>query len=677
MTSVFKHLFSPITIKNLTIKNRIVFPAHGTMFSIDPLEDPQGGQMADYLAARAGGGAGLIIATGLGGINMRYNSGLGKVETYWLLPGLDQTALEWVKPRHRLVIDKVHENGAKIFCQIQHGEGRMKLEGNKSSPGFIGISASQTADFHSGVTAHELEPEEMDHIAESTRAVAAMVREVGYDGLEFRCHGGYLFQQFLSPLSNRRTDDYGDSLENRMRFPLQCMEVCREAVGRDYIMGIRLTLDEFYKGGLTMEDGLEIVRRLGESDIIDYISVNAGITTMHLVLPDMTVPPGFLREVSGQVRAEVNRLPIIVVGRINDPVLAEEILEDGQADMIAMCRPLIADPHLPIKAREGRLDEIRSCVACNEGCSFHILKMLPITCIQNPTVGLEKTHGDIDLAKKKKRVLVVGGGVAGLKAAETAALRGHHVVLCEKEEVLGGQVALQARVASRQEYGEISDWLSRQVRRLAVDVRLDNEVTAKSVLDEEPDAVILATGSEAIRTGYTNLTPDLPGLPGADLPHVMTELGLLRGATFGQDVVVIEDCSGGDYKAALAAEYLADRGAEVTVITTDLNVGCTIPHCNANGMYQRLSERGVRVIPHKGVMAIEEGRLLTYDVHSETAGVLENMDNVVLVLGHRADKSLFRALKGKVDELYEIGDCLSPRTVKAAVFEGYMVGKAI
>lgn len=677
METTFRHLFSPINIGNVTIENRIVNPAHGTLFSIDPHEDPPGDQMAHYLAARARGGAGLIIATGVGGVNMRYNSGVGKVDLYWLLPGIDGEGLAWVRPRHRNVIDMVHEGGAKIFCQIQHGEGRMQLEINKPGAGFIGVSASQTADSHTGITSHELEPEEIDEIVRTTGEVAAMIREVGYDGLEFRCHGGYLFQQFLSPLSNLRTDEYGGSLENRMRFPLRCMREIRKAIGRDFVMGIRLTVDEFYKGGLTLEEGLQIVRKLEELDMVDYISVNAGITTVHLVLPDMSVPPGFLREVAGEVRATLRRTPVMVVGRINDPVLAEQILEEGQADMVAMCRPLIADPELPNKAREGRLDEIRSCVACNEGCGFHILKMIPITCIQNPAVGLEKVYGSLCPAERKKNVLVVGGGVAGLKAAELAAERGHQVVLCEKESELGGQAALQGKVASRQEYLELVNWLVQQVQRLGVDVRLGTEATAEHVLAEQPDAVVLATGSTPIRAGFTNLTPDLPGLPGADLPHVMTEVNLLRGAPFGQRVVVVDNCSGGDYKAPLAAEYLADRGAQVTVITTDVAMGNAILYCNSRPMYQRLFEKGVKVHPNTGVKAIKERSLVTYDVYTETEGTVEDVDTVVLVLGHRADKGLYRALKGRVQELYEVGDCLSPRTVKAAIFEGFVVGQTV
>ncbi len=667
MYDQFRFLFSPITIGNVVIPNRIFFTAHVTRYISDPMDS--GERQAHYFAERAKGGVGLIAL-----MDPPYAG-----YTASLYSRMPEAARAQVLRRNRLTTDLVHQHGGKIFAQICHGTGRQHT--NSRRPEAPVVSASPVPCPTTRFIPHELEIEEIESLITQGAELAVDIREAGFDGIELHSsHAGYIIQQFLSPYSNKRTDEYGGSLENRMRFLFRCLKAIRNAVGRDYVVGLRLGVDEFVPNGLTLDEGKEIARHIEASGMADYLSVDPGNykNSRILIFPDSSFPLGFASYLAAEIRAAAPSLPIVASHRIADPLLAERILAEGQADMVGMARPLICDPELPRKAREGRFDDIRRCVACNEGCTARIVEGMAITCIQNPSAGKEKDEGIgiPEPASIRKKVVVVGGGPAGLKAAETAAFRGHDVVLYEKAQEMGGQIALQARVRSRQEYGDIARHLIHSINKLRVVVKLGEEATVESIGRDNPDALIIATGSRPIRTEYTNLTPTLPGLPGADQQNVLTEFDVLNGAETGQTILVVED-NEGDTKAPNVAEFLADQDKQVEIITTASYVGVGVPSANLFTLNRRLMGKGIKFTPYTAVSQIEGTTVHTYNVCTNQAGTIEDVDTVVLTIGHRAETGLYRDLKGKVKEIYLVGDAVAPRRVEDAIREGYQVARGI
>jgi len=359
-------------------------------------------------------------------------------------------------------------------------------------------------------------------------------------------------------------------------------------------------------------------------------------------------------------------VPIFHASRIVDPVHADRTVAAGQIDVVGMTRALIADPDLPKKARDGRLDDIRTCVGANEGCIDRIYQGKPVTCVQNPATGRERELGDVDPAKTPKKVVVVGGGVAGLEAARMAAVRGHRVVLFEKTAELGGQVLLAARAPARAEYAGIVRFLAAQVRKLAIDVRLAVEATASAVLAERPDTVIVATGSH----------PFVPPVPGGDGKHVVTDRDVLSGeAKVGANVVVVDDVH--TQQALSTAELLLEQGKRVEVLSPLFYVGQDIGVTSIAPLYRRLFAAGVVLTPGTELRAVEGSSVIVANVYSGNERRIEGVDTVVLSAGSRSTDALYRALKGRVAELYAVGDCVAPRGVHQAILDATRVARAI
>ncbi|MBI4768664.1 MAG: NAD(P)-binding protein, partial [Deltaproteobacteria bacterium] len=460
---VLKHLFSPMTIGKLSIPNRIVFSAHVPVYW--PINQGPGERALQYYLARVKGGVGLIILPQNAVMPMSTAGGVVAIQSDRALPEFQALAAA------------VHDHGARIFGQLLHAGPRINgtlIGGTGFAPSPIQFPGGLMASEYT--TPYEMEIEHIKQTVSAYANAAKRLQSAGFDGVEISSTvgAGMLLVSFLSPVSNRRTDEYGGSLENRMRIHREISEAVREAVGPDFVVGMRLVADELINKGLTLDDAREIALKLEETGNIDYLSVCAGLAGH---VPPMYYPLGCFVHLAVGIKEVVN-IPVICHGRINDPVQAEQILENNQADFIGMARALICDPEWPKKAKEGRLDEIRKCIGCNQACIGFYQKNWPISCTLNPEAGREGRLAIIP-ATKKKRVMVIGGGGAGLEAARVAALRGHQVTLYEKEDTLGGQLNIASKIPGRIDFAEAVRYFSNQMKLLGVEVVLGKTVTAE------------------------------------------------------------------------------------------------------------------------------------------------------------------------------------------------------
>jgi mycofactocin system FadH/OYE family oxidoreductase 2 len=649
MSVRFQYLFEPIKIKNVLIPNRIASMPHSTRFAADGLVTER---MIAYQKERAKGGVGLIV-TEAQSIHPSSQPRLGMILNWndRVIPGLKRLG------------DAVHEHGTKIFGQLIH-QGRQMTSSITNRP--ILAPSPIPCPLRREVP-KEMELEDIQEIAYSFGQGARRLKEAHFDGAELQGAHGYLLQQFMSPFSNKRNDQYGGSLENRLRFVFEVIGEVRKNVGGDFVVGIRVSGDEFVPGGLTIEDMKEISQRLEATGQIDYISVSLGNYVVgYLTTPPWYIPPGSFVYLAANIK-EVVDLPVICVNRINDPILAEKILEDHQADLVGMCRALIADPELPLKAREGRVDEIRNCIGCRQGCSGVATATTPyLACTINPVVGQEVEISSLEPASVKKKILVIGGGPGGLEISRIAAKRGHKVILCEKEKELGGQVALLAKDPIRQEIGGVIRFQTIQLEKLGVETRMGVSVTPEMVTEWNPDVVVLATGSE----------PDIPSIPGANKDTVVNIWEVLKQQReIGQRVLIIAGGEGHQPPVSVA-EFLADQGKKVEVVSTLSVVGADIETNTFKLLYQRLLEKGVILSPMTGVKEILPGEVVVYNVYTKTERRIP-VDTVVIASGNHSVTNLYVALKGKVKELYRVGDCLAPRKINNAIYEGYQLGRIL
>lgn len=658
MSEQFRYLLSPLQIGSVTVRNRVMISALTMKFAQDGMISEQ---HAYYYAERAKGGVGLIT-TEMQGVHPTTGGRSGICEGY------SRSSI----PRYKLVADMVHEHGAKVFAQLWHC--------GQNSQGAQIWAPSPVAGVHTRHIPKEMEFEDIRAVVEGFVHTAANTQEAGIDGIELHAAHGYLIPQFWSPISNKRTDDYGGSLENRMRFSDEVIDAIRRECGREFVMGVRISGDEFVEGGLGLEDMKVIARRLEASGQIDFLHVSGGVYhSQHTFIPTMYLPLGPLVHLAAGIREAVDDLPVFTVGRIKDPIQAEQILANGYADVVAMTRAHICDPEIVNKIKAGRLDDIRPCISCNQGCQERVASGSPGSCISNVAVGREKRLGigTLERAATRKTVMVIGGGPAGLEAARVAAMRGHGVSLYEKANELGGQLNLAAKGPGRAEMTDVPRWLSAQVGKLGVKVHLGEEMTVQRVLEARPDAVVVATGSLPDRSGFTPLRPHLAGIEGCDQQNVVTVWDVLGGtAEIGQNVVVIDD--DGHHRAASTAEYLAESGRRVEILSRlPFPYGDLVSTYEQPLLYARLIRRGVSITPYTGVRKIEGRTVIAFNVYTNEDRVLEDVDTIVLAMGNIADNALYRALKGKVKEVYPVGDCVAPRRIITAIWEGHQAGRAL
>jgi 2,4-dienoyl-CoA reductase-like NADH-dependent reductase (Old Yellow Enzyme family)/thioredoxin reductase len=508
-----------------------------------------------------------------------------------------------------------------------------------------------------GEMSREMTPEEIEGTIASFAEAARRAKAAGFDGVELHGAHGYLMSQFLSPYTNRRTDKYG---RDRGLFAQETLQRVRSRVGSDYIVGYRLSGDEFIEGGVTLEETKPFAQRMERAGI-DYIHVTAGMpeTGENFVVP-MYYPKGRLLHLAEGIKKSVD-VPVIAVGAIHDVSLAEQALQKKQADLIAMARGLVADPELPKKAREGRVEDIRTCLRCNE-CASRVRPNQTQRCSINAEAGRERQMR-IHPASRPKHVCVIGGGPAGMEAARVLAARRHRVTLLEKEKELGGLLRYAAIPRFKDELKSFLQYLRTQVKKAGVEIRLDCRATPEMVQELKPDAVILAAGS----------TMQVPEIPGTHRPFVGTAVDLLSGEFKpGPKVLVV----GGAAMGCEVAAHLVSSGKSVTLVEMLDDLAVDLLEYRARvTLLQLLKKGGVEIFSGWRLQKIDEGRalLMSHDWREKEGAV----DSVILAMGLSSNRELLTPLKATCNEVYPIGDCVEPRKIYQAVHEGAFAGRAI
>jgi 2,4-dienoyl-CoA reductase-like NADH-dependent reductase (Old Yellow Enzyme family)/thioredoxin reductase len=626
----------------MQLRNRIVMPPMGTRYS------SFGGwpttRSRDYYAARARGGVGLIVME-FAGVT---RAGRGAHHTGGLYD-------DRMIPHYRMVTDAIHQHGAKAALQLAHS-------GAAAPVAVMGVQpvGPSNVPLPGGDVPRAMTRAEIHELVEAFGKAAARAVAAGFDAVSLHMAHGYLLNQFLTPYLNRRTDEYGSDLTGRARFPLEVLRRVKEVVGEEVPVICRLSGDDFVPGGLTLDESRQVARMLEESGA-DAIHVAGGIPpATHMSTPPMALPAGALVHLAAGIKGMV-RVPVIAVGKIHDPLLAEQVLQEGKADLIAVGRGLIADPAWAAKAQAGKLDAIRPCVACNQplchGRLFH--QGVEVSCVVNPRVGREAQF-PMKKASPTRRVLVVGGGLGGMEAALIAAQRGHQVVLCEKEDRLGGQMLLATVPPHKEDLRKLLRYFAHQLKAAAVMVQTGRTVTLELVREMAPNVVILATGAR----------PHGPDVPGAE--RAVSAWDVLAGRVeVGERVVVM---GGGDVGCE-TGEYLAAQGHRVTILEMLPDIASELIPWTRNLLFQRLADLQVEVLTRARVIAIGEGEVI-YD----RVGVRHRLeaDTVVLATGARPDRGLADALSPLEGvEVHLVGDCVEPRTAAEAIREGFEIACAI
>jgi NAD(H)-dependent 7beta-hydroxy-3-oxo-delta4-cholenoic acid oxidoreductase len=647
-------LFSPIKIGSMEIKNRIAMAPMATQFANPDSTVSQ--KLMDYHEARAKGGVGLIIL------------GVTTVDEYFPYPVTLSLSDDRFIPGLKALTDIVHKHGAKIIPQITH-PGPASLSPFLGGPQPVGPSVIKYP--ATGQVCRELAIEEIGPIVEQFGEAARRAREAGFDGVELHAAHGYMLAGcFISPLRNRRTDEYGGSIDARLKFPIEVIKCIKDKAGTDFPIILRMSGDELVTGGQDIRQTQYIAPKLVEAGV-DAFHISSGLLyeTAWRIMPPTGTPLGLNTGFSEAVKKVVD-VPVMVVGRINEPLFAEDILEKGQADMVAIGRGLLADPEFPIKAMEGRFDDIAPCTGCSLGCLARAAKSEPLSCVINPAVGKEKEMAIVP-ADTARKVMVVGAGPAGLEAARVAALRGHDVDLYEKAPKVGGQFDLASVPPSKQEMSKFIKYLYTQVGKVGAKLHLNTEVSSELVDQMKPDVVIVATGGEPI-------IPDLPGIQGE---KVISSHDVLSGKVIlppGNMVVI-----GGGMVGLEVAEFLADPGDHpllgpnhITVVEMLDSVGMDLAADMRTLLMKRLRENGVRIITSATVKEIlDDGMVISMADGSEES--MRGMDRIILAMGAKSVEVLSDEIKKKVAEVYVIGDAKQPRKALEAIAEGSEVGRRV
>lgn len=657
-------LWEPLRLGSVTLKNRIVVTAHALQYAEHNLMTQQS---VDYYEERAKGGAGLILTEAQAvhptsrGLALRTTQG-------WPSD---------VIPVYERLAEAVHRHGAKVFIDLSHfgveDNSSMHLDNWRALWSPSGLPSATYNEIGRAMTQGDI-----DELVAGFARTARNAQVAGLDGAEVHAAHGYLLCSFLSPLTNLRTDQYGGSTENRCRVVLECAQAVRDQCGPDFPIGVRISMVEGVPGGIDEAEGERIAKCLADSGIFDYFSISAGnASTFDQVVSPMSLPGARLVDLAVRAKKVVNGAPVLTANGITDLSIASDIVGQGKADMVAMTRAHIADPHLISKARSGREKEIRHCISANQGCINRMAQGLSLTCTQNPAAGREKLlgSGTMTMPDRPKRVVVVGGGPAGMRAAEAAASRGHDVVLVEKADQLGGQIRYAAQLATRGRWAVMIRDMERTLDVHKVDIRTGVVATLENIRELEPDHVVLATGSSWRTDGFSAKVAARPGIPGLDHVTVLDPLeAIAEPERCGDTVLIVDDT--GEYTALGLAETLAKAGKSVEVITAGLFLGDKILlTLDVGHLYPRLYALGVTLTPQHIVGEVTaDGAVLTriWDGSSR----LSKVDSIVTVMLRDSETSLLSSLQAEF-EVTQVGDCLAPRQVDEAIYEGEMAGRAI
>ncbi|OLO26612.1 hypothetical protein BTR23_22585 [Alkalihalophilus pseudofirmus] len=643
----YQNLFSSFKLGPITLKNRIVGLPHSTARVIDGV--PTDEDFA-YFEERARGGAGLLIT---GATIVHPSSALRRrmlIEAY----------NDLVIPKLKRRTEAIHAHGAKIIGQILH-LGREMIGGESNYP----LSAPSSLQSPRGLyRPKELSNDEIADIVSGFETSAMNLKEAGYDGVEIHAAHGYLVAQFLSPYTNLRRDKYGGTLEGRMQFLIEIIDAIRKATGNNFVIGLRLSCDEEISDGMKLSDTLDIVKKVTEMGLINYLNITIGIRGAYV--KDMSTPEGITIEASRAIRKSTN-LPVIIGQRIKNPETAELILSEGAADLIGMARALIADPEWPAKVQSGRESEIIPCIACNQECRAFDPNLF---CTVNPITGREhELNPRINLSEHPKAIAVIGGGPAGLEAAKVAAQRGHSVVLFEQQSYLGGQVNIAARDPNRSELLQFINYLSSEVHRLNVSVRLDHKAEVSDLVNF--DAIIVATGA----------TPVQPKIDRDEKGQIFTVYDVLQTDNFSVDkdkTAVVVDDGTGFWPAFSAAELLAKGGAKVSYVTQARTIGASIPHESIQPLLKRLGALGVQfMVLHQLIEINSSGQGLFQNVISGETTTL-SADSLVIDAGRQQENTLAQKLKQELNiPIFSVGDTISPRRINNATYEAHNIARKI
>ena len=647
----FPHLFRPLRIRGCTLKNRIMSTGHDTTL---PVDGTVNAELVAYQESRARGGVGLIVLQ-VSGVHetARY--------TNHVLMATSDAVIEG----YRRVAEAVHRHGTVLFGQLFHpGREIAEADGGLLS---VAYAPSSVPNERFRVMPRPLKPAMIASIVQGYGDAARRMQTAGFDGAEIVASHGYLPAQFLNPRVNLRVDAYGGTLDGRLRFLREVIADIRAKVTDGFVVGLRISGSEVDEQGLAENEAFEAVTHL--SDTIDYVHITLGTSAslggaIHIA-PPMTFTTAYVVPHAARIKERV-RIPVFVTGRINQPQDAEAAIAGNHADVCGMTRALICDPDMPNKAARGAPEDIRACIACNQACIGHFHKGYPISCIQNPVSGRELRFGTLPPASPRRKVMIVGGGPAGMKAAVIAAQRGHSVTLYEAERRLGGQALLAQMLPGRAEFGGLITNLERELELAGVQIHKGRRVDRAMIAAAAPDVVLIATGARPYRPDF----PQEGALQIVDAWQVLRNQG-----TLGQSVVVIDWRA--DWIGIGIAEHLAQQGRSVRLAVSGTAAGESLPLYVRDHSAASLHKLGVKVLPYMRLYGSDADSVYLQHVSGGEAVVIEQVDALVLCTGHTPVDELSDTVEDLGIDVRLIGDAASPRTAEEAVYEGLSVAAEI
>ena len=637
-----EHLFTPYRIKDCILRNRVVMPGLASfLFENDGSTTDQ---TVEHYRLRAGGGVAMLIveasAVSPEGVVSPHQA---RIYDDRFVEGLSRIA-EVIKSQDVVAGIQIHHGGRQTSSRV--------INRKPVAPSPLGCPTIRG----------DVEPLTVDGIHELvTKFGDAAIRAVqaGFELIEIHGAHGYLINQFLSGFSNIREDEYGGDTVGRSRFAREIVREVRSRIGEDFPLSFKISAQEFVPGGLTVDESIEIVRILIDAGI-DIVQVSAGNdATPEWICQPMFMKKACLADSAARIKKVLN-IPVMAVGRINDPVIADDIIKNGGADLVCMGRGLLADPELPNKAMEGRVDEIRKCIACNT-CMESIFRLGHVECLVNPTLGREKEMAFYP-AKTPRSVMVVGGGPGGLNVAWVAAKRGHKVKLFEKKSVLGGQLVPGSNAGYKRELRDLIEFQKRQVAKFGVKCYLNHEVTPKMIKEENPDVVVLATGSY----------PILPPVKGIDKKIVVSVADVLTGEDLENTATVV---IGGGPTGCEVALHISEAGSPVTIVEMLSSIGVSLESITRKVLISKLKENNVYIMTKCALLRVEDDGVVLRSMGGKE--IFLEAQRVIMAIGNRPDTTLYENIKDYGLEVHQIGDCLEPRSAKAAIYEGAVLGRSI